>query len=521
TYDTIARDKFTAEFTHVDVKNAMVQAIASEVDKDAIRSKIVHAVLLYKRDIKHREPSYKRAIESKSAPLVAPVFEVQALLQLEDDFPRLRRKSPSATISIKAVQVLAVRAAGGGSMNPPSKAQFVLEQELLNMDVIFFCTVKDEGRIVGHIQGHKAELDKAVQDAIQRNQLPRRIRNQLRVLKKSQETWVPLVAVKQLYDNRVVLNIQTRWRGFATTRHYAEGYVKPAIGDLIKQERRSFNNLRDNALAVPKLHSGPPLARITNFSFSADDEVIQNDPARYETLFNVATGRMSNPHEFCNEGAVSSWKNLRILLILSKSIIKEDGFLGLPVAIGDRDSTVIFVPRSKRLENVIKKVEAEGFKANKKMAVIELRWVDASTDANLGDANAEFVFTAFTKAIWRKPDRETTSTRIDIPPAAKPDILRAEAEAQEGKRVGGSYQLVNGLKDLPDTNRFNSMFMLQGSEDEKRQDLFNTTSMLFMNVKTPFTAMGREEIEAEDKKKPRLFSAGANIKAKGEWKPSP
>ncbi|KAJ3093594.1 hypothetical protein HDU96_002157, partial [Phlyctochytrium bullatum] len=155
------------------------------------------------------------------------------------------------------------------------------------------------------------------------------------------------------------------------------------------------------------------------------------------------------------------------------------------------------------------------------MAVIELRWVDTSTDANLGDANAEFVFTAFTKAIWRKPDRETTATRIDSPPAAKPDILREEEAAREASRISGSYQLVNGLRDLPDTNRFNSTLMLQGSEEEKRQDLFNTTSTLYMNVKTPFTAMGREEVEAEDQKKPRLFSAGANIEAKGEWRPSP
>ncbi|KAJ3093256.1 hypothetical protein HDU96_002435 [Phlyctochytrium bullatum] len=226
-----------------------------------------------------------------------------------------------------------------------------------------------------------------------------------------------------------------------------------------------------------------------NFSFSADDEVMQNDPDRLQTLFNIATGRMTNTQEFSNKGAVSSWRNLRFLLILNKSIVKEDGFLGLPVAIGNRESTVIYVPRSERQENVIEKTKKEGYDANKKTAAIELRWVETLTDANLGDENAEFVFTAFPKAIWRKQDHETTSTRIDIPPAAKPDILREDEAEREARRISGSYQLVNGLRDLPETNRNNSMLML-GSEEEKRRDLINTTSMLYMNLKTQFTAMG-------------------------------
>ncbi|KAJ3092056.1 hypothetical protein HDU96_002856 [Phlyctochytrium bullatum] len=61
------------------------------------------------------------------------------------------------------------------------------------------------------------------------------------------------------------------------------------------------------------------------------------------------------------------------------------------------------------------------------------------------------------------------------------------------------------------------MLKLQGSGDEKKQDFLNTTLMLHRNVKSPYTAMGKEEIRAEDEARAALFSTSSNIKTKGEW----
>ncbi|KAJ3097275.1 hypothetical protein HDU96_000448, partial [Phlyctochytrium bullatum] len=136
---------------------------------------------------------------------------------------------------------------------------------------------------------------------------------------------------------------------------------------------------------------------------------------------------------------------------------------------------------------------------------------------------AEFVFTAFAKS---NLDAKLGQSQVKQPrksDAAKKSskTLREEEAAREAKRTSGTYQLIQGVTELYQDNRFNSLLKLRGSEDGKRQDLFETTAMLCTNAKTPFTPMGREEIKNEDEENKKLFSAGAVITAKGKWRTSP
>ncbi|KAJ3093463.1 hypothetical protein HDU96_002268, partial [Phlyctochytrium bullatum] len=98
-----------------------------------------------------------------------------------------------------------------------------------------------------------------------------------------------------------------------------------------------------------------------------------------------------------------------------------------------------------------------------------------------------------------------------------PETLRAEEADREARRTSGSYQLLHGMRALPTENRFNALLLLQGDEDVKKQDLLNTTRMLYCKTKCPHTAMGVEEIKSEEDSKSKLFSASGNIRTRGTW----
>ncbi|KAJ3089160.1 hypothetical protein HDU96_003853, partial [Phlyctochytrium bullatum] len=170
------------------------------------------------------------------------------------------------------------------------------------------------------------------------------------------------------------------------------------------------------------------------------------------------------------------------------------------------------LPRSVELEKLLQRIKSEGIIAKKKLAVVELRGRDTFDD-DPGISDAAFVFTAFAKHEWDEAPKKTRPALSEN----SPETLGQEAAIREVKRATGSYQLVNGLPDLPRENRFNDLFKLQGSHDVKREDFYNTTLMLFGNVKTPFTPMGAEEIKGEDDNKSKLFSASSNIKTRGRW----
>ncbi|KAJ3087178.1 hypothetical protein HDU96_004595, partial [Phlyctochytrium bullatum] len=296
-------------------------------------------------------------------------------------------------------------------------------------------------------------------------------------------------------------------------------YNKLAIGDLIKEVRRSHEDLEDNASILAKASFWATFGntnRMSPFNYSADegDASTPDDIDGLETLYHIARGRHSGIDEVGLEGTAYAWKNLRVLYTIRQPVILENDVLRVPVAIGDQDWTYLTLPRSVELENVLQKIKSEANRAKKELAIIELRGRETSKE-DIGLADAEFVFAAFAKPGFESPPKKpqtTSSTNV-----TSPKTLREEEAAREAKRTAGSYQLVQGLANLPTENRFNTLLKLQGSEDTKREDLHNTTVMLYRNVKCPYTPVGVEEIKGENEKNPKLFSTSANIRTKGNW----
>ncbi|KAJ3097532.1 hypothetical protein HDU96_000345 [Phlyctochytrium bullatum] len=537
TYEKLVRDTSIAEFVDVDLKNAVAERIANSteqprVDADKIVSNVIRAVLLYKRSGNPGKASFEKVMDSKGVPSITSVFEVEALLEFQE-LPIIHTKEPTVVSLIKTIQVFAVKAASGGVMCPRSKAQYILEDALLDMDVIFFSGVNGSGKFFGQIQGRKAELQEAVDKTIQ-GKLPRRINNVLHVFCESKKRWIQVENVKQLFDNAISLDLGAGWRALASTFHFLSNYNKLAIGDLIKFDRSRYENLDDNSLILACASFWATFGNTNrmstiNYNIYESDKLAEeatrsgdeplpiqtaNDSQRFKTLYDLAVGNESSIEEFGIEGTDAAWASLRILLVLDKDVGFEDGFLKVPVEISDRQIAFLWLPRSDKLEQCINRIHSEGFAARKRLLVVELQRIDP--DFCSDDAN--FVFTAFAKSnVYQQQQQQRTESTSK----KSGKDLRREATEREAKRTSGTYQIIQGVTQLSQDNRFNSLLKLGGSEDGKQQDLFETTAMLYTNVKTPFTPMGREEVKHEDEENKKLFSAGAVITTKGKWRSSP